>query len=1732
MGNIVKHTLMVLSAALALSLFPLVAYAAADPTIAVGPDETYKDLATALEAIPENAGDVVITVYHAIDQSSTTDFALEIPSDRGISSIRIEAGSPDGAAIGYAHGSSCLFANGIPMSIGNEITLNATLYGGSNEHDLIADTSLVVEDGATVADLRGGCLNGTLDGSTSLLVNGTVRNVVAGGGAAKAPYSQPASKTADVTGSCFVTIGRTGSVKSVYGGGEAIARKTGGGDTMYRANVGGSTTIAIDGKNDVAHGGGSASIDSTDSDHVLNAQAVANVGGDTSIVYGPSARTKESSSMALMQVYGGGKAEGSLYPETDSASGLPATVNAAIANVGGSTSVEAMLDDTAATEQGDNKAFDRFAGGGEALYPNAQANVEGGTRVKTARPAWESNQGIIGGGSAIRGATANVGGTTHVEVSEIEGQRDSYENANLVIGGGFAENFLIEEPFASAPTIATAGATEIVGRSGASLTSGSNTMLNVIGGGLARGNYCDVSVARSAATAIEPFVYLPEHEGVVGGGMVWSGSLGSAHSSAHVGSVTLTIGNDGVDETVAAIGNIVGGGFVKGYSATPVTYGAADVAGSVNLMLGSGVWVDDFIVGGGKVLNASDSRADVGDGQSADAIATRAPNGLHASTFYGGGCVAGSTNSQADVSGNVTTTLAHGSVSPFNGGSGVISNSTDSHANIDGNIVSTLAGFSFDQVAQDYLVNVVGNGAVLGGSASQANTTGDVTTRLIDCTINGDGSHSYNMPYLGGRSNSDVAGNAKLILEGTELVDQPIFGSKSYSGAIGGVAELQIIGDAVLDNWAYPYRKDNGTFNVTIGDDAGTATNVSAPGLIGYNDNAETNLSVLPNATLMLTNSSSTDPYHLQKIHNVDVAEGAKLAVTRSTAPASLTGNLTGSGTVSLPAGGSLAGSGTLDGNLMLEVTGAAADGQTYLDFLDASAGTVAYVDPYEQVYLSTGNSAAGRTQWTTRAGIDVIVVAPENGTINPSDTVRYLGEPLSFTVTPAYGYGFDSLLVNDNPVADYDATTDPRKVTYELTPTAATTVAATFKNLDASGMESVIDKLPDTSDPEDLSPDDKRAILDVKADFETAKETGAASDVSAEAIGKWNEALASLPEVEIEVSAPQLPGAAPAMNVDAADAPQLAGALDADDIESLEQGLAGAGTKLLKVIVTAESIEKPSSIGEQAAIEQALKDVKTSVAQHYNVSVVKQHFDDPDAQTPATTKTITQLPRSIMLQFAVPASFAPSDGTARTFSILRAHQSDGAWKAELLADENPQDASSVTVLTDQFSTYSLVYADVHTVTFVAGGGDADPADQHVDNGATATEPIEPTKEGYDFAGWYTDTAYASAWDFDSPVTKPLTLYAKWTPKQYEVAFVAGGGTPAPIAQTVALGNTVAKPTDPTLAGYRFDGWYTSDTYAKEWMFDTDTVQSAMTLYAKWIEDVPPAPDQHLVAFKAEGGVPEPAPQTVDDGDAATEPAKQPTREGYRFDGWFVDGDTAPWDFATPITAPLTLHAKWTIEQYDVTFETYGGSPAPAAQKVAYGTTVQPVETPARDGFEFVGWYIDSNLTRSWNFDTDTVKAPLTLYAKWRELEKPAPVKHAASFDTAGGSSVAPQTVEHGGKLAKPLDPTRAGYDFAGWFADTALTMPWDFDSPVTSDLTLFAKWAEVEKEDPKPEEPKPEEQQKPGAKPLPNLPDASQPQTAKNLAPTGDRPIIPIVLAIGALAAGTLALKARRARQ
>lgn len=207
--------------------------------------------------------------------------------------------------------------------------------------------------------------------------------------------------------------------------------------------------------------------------------------------------------------------------------------------------------------------------------------------------------------------------------------------------------------------------------------------------------------------------------------------------------------------------------------------------------------------------------------------------------------------------------------------------------------------------------------------------------------------------------------------------------------------------------------------------------------------------------------------------------------------------------------------------------------------------------------------------------------------------------------------------------------------------------------------------------------------------------------------------------------------------------------------------------------------------------------------------------------------------------------------------------------------------------------------------------------------------------------------------------------------------------------------------------------------------------------------------EEYTVTFNAYGGFPTPDEQHVKSGEKAVLPA-EPTLKGHTFAFWYLGDDeenATAYDFDTPVTGDITLTAKWNINKYTVTFNSYGGTPVPPAQEVEYGlTATEPATAPTKTGYTFDGWYLGDE---KYDF-SDAVEQNITLYANWEKN-----IYTVTYTDGVDGEEVfADQTYRVPFEDTTPAfkgNPTRDGYVFDGWkpaFSDT-----------VTGNVTYVAQW-------------------------------------------------------------------------
>lgn len=396
--------------------------------------------------------------------------------------------------------------------------------------------------------------------------------------------------------------------------------------------------------------------------------------------------------------------------------------------------------------------------------------------------------------------------------------------------------------------------------------------------------------------------------------------------------------------------------------------------------------------------------------------------------------------------------------------------------------------------------------------------------------------------------------------------------------------------------------------------------------------------------------------------------------------------------------------------------------------------------------------------------------------------------------------------------------------------------------------------------------------------------------------------------------------------------------------------------------------------------------------------------------------------------------------------------------------------------MTANKTVYAKWEINKHSVTFNTLGGSAVATLSEVAYGATITAPTAPTRTGYDFGGWYKENTFTTAWKFDGETdadTMPdadITLYAKWVINEFTVTFESNGGSTVAAYTKVQKNATISAPAAPTKTGYDFGGWYKEAALTNKWTFagetgTADKVTADITLYAKWTIK------KFTVTFDSNGGSAVASYTDVEYGTTITAPTK-PTKVGYDFISWQKDGTAYSW--SAQVTGNITLVAKWEVHEYTVNY--YVGAGANHADNsttytVEMGTegvvTLEDAVPPT--GYDFSGWFTaEENGTRVETISLDDFVGgdEINLHAKY--TIKTFVVTFDLNYTGAGANPTVTVDYNTAVPTADIPNPTRADYDFGGWFTDKACSVgkAWVKTTKITTTITVYAKWTPTVRED------------------------------------------------------------------
>ena len=382
------------------------------------------------------------------------------------------------------------------------------------------------------------------------------------------------------------------------------------------------------------------------------------------------------------------------------------------------------------------------------------------------------------------------------------------------------------------------------------------------------------------------------------------------------------------------------------------------------------------------------------------------------------------------------------------------------------------------------------------------------------------------------------------------------------------------------------------------------------------------------------------------------------------------------------------------------------------------------------------------------------------------------------------------------------------------------------------------------------------------------------------------------------------------------------------------------------------------------------------------------------------------------------------------------------------LGDERIVEIASGTTLGDLALTARWKTIE-YSITYILNGGEyqdeQNPTSYNVESEIVFVSPI---KNNYVFDGWYTEeNGEERLTGINSGTTGDKKFYARWIYIS-TISFESNGGNEVD-SITNPAGTTISTPVAPVRDHYIFNGWFKdkelTQNFAFNYMPETD-----ITLYAKW------SPWSYNISYVLNDGVNDamnPSNYTIES-NLSILPA---TKTGFIFDGWFSDPS-----FTSPVIqsinpgtfGDLVLYAKFTVNQYTLTFDTKGGSEIDALT-LDFGSELTAPEPPTKTGYTFAGWYSDENYSEKFIFDIVEAQ-DIAIYAKWNIIT------YKITYHLDGGTSQAnPKTYTIESDKIIFNNAEKKGYIFRGWFttSDFSSEPVIEISTGSSGDLNLYAKW-------------------------------------------------------------------------
>ena len=359
--------------------------------------------------------------------------------------------------------------------------------------------------------------------------------------------------------------------------------------------------------------------------------------------------------------------------------------------------------------------------------------------------------------------------------------------------------------------------------------------------------------------------------------------------------------------------------------------------------------------------------------------------------------------------------------------------------------------------------------------------------------------------------------------------------------------------------------------------------------------------------------------------------------------------------------------------------------------------------------------------------------------------------------------------------------------------------------------------------------------------------------------------------------------------------------------------------------------------------------------------------------------KTSANMTKGSYLQLS--ASVSPSDAsnkgltwTSSNKNILTVSSSGkvyakGFGTATITAQA--KDGSKVKAASRIFSGYGISY--------VLNGGSNHKSKVSVYYNQ-AVKLYNPTRSGYSFKGWYSDSKYKTRVTSYKKGTKGnKKLYAKWSKNTYRITYKLNGGKNTKANPSTYSVTSSISLKNPSRKGYSFKGWY-SDSKYKNKVTSIRKRTGNLTLYAKW------SATSYRITYKLNGGKntkSNPSTYSV----TSSISLKNPSRKGYSFKGWYSDSRyrTRVKTIKKGTTGNKTLYAKWSKNSYRITYKLNGGKNTKSNPAKYSITSSVKLKNPSRKGYRFTGWYTDAACKKKVTAIKKGTTGNKTFYAGWKK---------------------------------------------------------------------------------------------------------------------------------------------------